>query len=505
MTFTLVPSGDLTYSWLDVNWDYGNGQTLDAVAAQLSKQQPIVYAARYTTVDIGSHTVQARLSNLVSNLTLTKDISVQATITGLTLVADQYIIETGTVVTFTMGTETGSHVAFRFYGAEGLLIYESPVLQENSGDALEVTHQYTFATPGEFQHVLNASNNVSHAEVELGSTIQVQNRIQQVTISVTNPVPIPTGTMTIDILYEGDEKAPPTSVTCLLKVDDIPVSSTQFPELVAQEVYPIEYQFPNLNVAGRYLVDVTCSNLINSQDFSEIVDVQRRIDGVTLTMSRTYIAVAEVSLLDMNIMAGSNLSIRVEAGDGNEELITLNPLFDTPRQVQHTHQYAASGIYKPKVKVWNLINVINDFTEVRVLEPVTGLRLWTYYYILDYSPEVSNGTGPNGDVIPQERKLQVRAFVGSGNGLSYTWNFGDGTTTTTNTSHTQYKYNKTGIYTVSLLAKNALYEQLVSVTIKVGCSSQISDWMWCNISLTHYLPEDLAVISKCHISAHGTD
>ncbi|XP_078096827.1 polycystin-1 [Mustelus asterias] len=329
-------------------------------------------SAQMCCLGAGSYEVVLQASNLLGTKTANRLVAVLEPIGIVTLRAspEPVAVNTSTNVTLTMGS--GTNVTYSW---------------ALDGNATVSTHlpftSFSFQSPGVKQVSVTAANKLSSRNATL--LVRVQEPVAGVAITVGN---------------SQDQYYLATNATAFFQGSLLSGTNVSWvwvlPFAIEQELgQEINESFP---LPGVYDIRLNASNDVSWQTAFLNVTVQDEIRGLLLEASKWAVAPGQDVNFTVKLSSGTDVSFQLRVGD--DFTILLN-------STHHRYRFTRLGTYRVTLTAQNQVSFDRTSIEIRVVEPVTGLRL----------------VDCNEQAIPTGRAKTFRAAVSGGFQVSYLWHF----------------------------------------------------------------------------------
>ncbi|XP_065151189.2 polycystin-1 isoform X1 [Paramisgurnus dabryanus] len=342
---------------------------------------------------VGLILVKVEVFNKVSSETVSKLISIQEPISGLTFTAtnvtEQNFVASGVNVSLHGETQTGSNISWEW------------LLPDGTKSNRNVT-SYIFSKPGIFTASLNATNDISGKVVSRDFT--VQDRIQGLELKASK-----------QIAAVGENVEFTISVTSGTSVNFILSISGDATEVLDNQIYI--HQFTSV---AKYYVNLTAHNQVSSERKTLHIEVMEPVTRLTI-----------LDCCDAAIPVGATRSY--VAYTPTHEPLTFLWTFDLHHGPK-THLVGRSVTYAPD-KPGNLTIFLRAFNSLNGLNVTKVLR------VQNSIKSAFLDAQPSDTFINKTVSFHV-GITPASTPASYLWDFGDGTsgsvTTTPSISHIYY-------------------------------------------------------------------
>ncbi|KAL9957163.1 hypothetical protein ACROYT_G038767 [Oculina patagonica] len=398
-------------------WNFGDGEN----ATTLTPWVTHLYKAT------GTVTVNVIAMNKVSLSALWCSVVIQERIAGMEFRDNALIsIQNGSTASIGWFLRNGSHVDFNISveTTEGEKHAANLTDAKVPGATFFAIYKTNLTIPGVYLVTITAANELD--SVTIKGNLSVQRAISGVVM--THPGVVTTNqTFNFTVLpHQGEE----TAQYFLLTMDG---STTNTTDKVISHTY---------HKAGRYKISLIATNDISSTTASceKDIIVQDVIEGLMINSSKHEVAVNAEAHVYWKVSQGSEMSIHVDYGDGNNKLfnksITVGDIFVAISM----HNYSAPGEYPFTITVSNLVSNQTANTTVYVETPVQDAKL----VLQRGSLERAEGDLCTGDLyVAVNDTVTAIATAVNGTNVNSVFDFGDGSTSNVTYSHRQFPENGT--------------------------------------------------------------
>nr|KAG5695089.1 hypothetical protein BaRGS_015065 [Batillaria attramentaria] len=447
---------------LTCTFTYGDGTTETFGLSTMTEADSVSAVHEY---DLGVFDVSVTCSNNISSMVMHTSVTAEESISGLAFTSDKEYAKVGETVYLTVETQMGSNLVLRVDLGDGRNEMRNVGNNRRGHSVLQMTAKYSQV--GRYFVSVQAENLLSTASAELPHEIQVLNLVKDLVMTVNTPVGFPPGVADLTVEHI-QASSPPTDVSCLVDSPHLPPSVHSADEIDTNKTLDFSVTFTDMSAVGANAVAVNCSNAISFQVLEVTVLMQAVIQNVGLSVSEKYIMVKGAVDVSMVIGVGSHAQYLLDYGDGD----TVSGVFtQTVLQNKHLtfrHAFETAGIYNVTLNVLNHVSEAVAFVTVGVLEEVTDLYVTAWYQPLDHNDTLRGGHGPSGALYPLERDVVFVTSLGSGNDVTYVWNFGDGMAEMSSRDpEIRYRFSQPGQYRIFVNASNALFYDTATVLITV--------------------------------------
>ncbi|XP_013395471.1 polycystin-1-like [Lingula anatina] len=369
VSVSVTPMGNLQN--VQYNFTFGTQPTISTSSNTAS-----------TTFSVkGTYNITVTAYNGVSFVTGSVKVGIQEPVKGLwlgsnspTLLGDTTVIS-ATVI-------SGSNPTFEFQLPDG----SPPSVSQNS------TFSHQFSTLGSYSVFVNVSNDVSWERSNITVYVIGGNSLQIVEIETSPSCVVPPGSVNItanivhhspiDLFYHWDFG------------DGNHVNGIGF--LNTNHSY---------NAPGSYVVTLNVTSNFTNVSRSWAVCVQDPIQSVILKAEGPF------SLGALGT-AEANISVTVTGGFGQRFIWKYDrKVVESPSSEWYVVNFDKPGIHKIHLRVFNEINEKIATVDVKVLEPVSGLRVVQ--------------TGPSSNHLTMHQQYEFTAMLQQGTDITFTWDFND--------------------------------------------------------------------------------
>ena len=285
---------------------------------------------------------------------------------------------------------------------------------------------HSFSALGEYEILVKASNNVSSANTTV--IVKVQSKMSDLQLSLTSPG---------SLIYKG---APIKFNASVANGGDVNFAWRfgDRPRTAFNSNNSITHRFSQ---TGPHNVTVTASNLASNLHATLEVNV---LESVSMAVPSWTVSNTLVNFTcNLTGPFGSSQYFYWDYGDGTKE--------DGVGKAHVQHKYVRGGTYKISCRIKSDV-LLNSSAEIVVEEPVTGLRL-------------KNISG-----VELNETQTFTALTTTGNQLTYVWYVKSQSVvflSVCSQSTIDYRFNMTGLYSVSVNVSNSLSSQFASITFPV--------------------------------------
>ena len=412
VTFELtVDKGNpVTYSFAFDDYKY-DVQTFDTPeeAAHIDAVS-IVHA--YAKADpIGPYRVRINASNVFSSQVTMVNIDVNELVTGVSVVMNKRFVTVNETLAFVVSLRTGTSAVCHGDFGDG----RSPTVANFRRESRRIPVQidYAFTQPGNYTPRFHVRNTLSSNNYTWPHKIFVQYPINGLELTSASPVALPLAKYTVELV---DTEHAPSNPFCKWTFANGTQTTVFATRLGRSQSYSVYVSYDETET-GDQTVTVNCSNLVSWRTKKVTVSVQRAVEGVTMTMVTTAIAVGKKAKFDVTAEKGSHLKYEVRFDNANidndtvEHFVHPNILNSTaPFNIEH--RYTIVGKYRVVVIVYNDVSLVEITAPqlIIVQAPLKGVNVTTN------SPV---GTPPG--VVTYTVTAESGAID-----VVLVWNFGDG-------------------------------------------------------------------------------
>ena len=312
------------------------------------------------TVDKVNATPVFHCENHVSKFDYHGLIKQQENFTNVTILSSANVnkaIPTQEEVIFSILISEGSHAVIEIDFGDGttdlINTYETVL---SYVDYINVTHIY--AEAGTVDVKISFTNFYFNVTYKLPYQLLVQNKVQGLTLDYTGNVVIDTtGTGSKTITVHPDDSLPIiTNVSCFWELGSGNNFTEFSDELSLGQEYRKDITFIRANVGLARSINISCFNLVSTQNIEAIIDVYELISGMSFVQPPLYaLKNNELSML-IFLEYGSHVTYRIELGNGDEETLVSDSVFGSNAPYSANLIYTGIGNFTPNVIAFNEIS-----------------------------------------------------------------------------------------------------------------------------------------------------
>ena len=383
-----------------------------SLAGNLTAIDDTVFKTAFTA--LGDTTVRATASNVINgnNVDTVKIVHVDVynKVTGLTASTDKgFNVKTNDEITFTVSAATGSLVTVVAVFGDGT----APVSQNHGKREAEqapVEFVHAYSSVGNYTANFTSSNKVGGYKISLPELV-IQDPVSGIRLSAQSPVAVPDGRVTYTVTVTDT----PSNPFCHWTFADGTAKTVYATALTNGSANYQEGFSYDESMIGEQAVVVNCSNLASSGQASATVIVQRKVEGVNITVVTPAVAVSKSATVEVTALKGSHLQFTVDFGDGSPTTVLPHyDQLDSTAAVAFEHEYTIPGNYTVHVNASNNVSslYVAASQDVIVQTPIDGLAL-------ESDSPVRYPEDVNYQITTEQTTATEHLFM--------TWDFGDGT------------------------------------------------------------------------------
>ena len=393
----------------------------------------------------GLYLVTVTAYNLVSNLTITRNVSVQENISDVR-VNHTLLIKTNQTINVTVLPHVGTDVRYQLLPGDGRTI--------NSTERVFPLH---YSQAGSYQVVLNTGNDVSAVVTQCG-VIVVQDVISGLSVVTRN--------FSVALSQEAEIKWRVLQGSSMsITVDFGDGHSYQNATVSVADLFVAisrhRYQSP-----GEYLVNISLANGVSFVHDSATVYVETPLGGLLMSIHRSennasrilgiglcadlYVKAGENISVAVNVVNGTNVRLQFDLGGLHNQNASYEREFPGP--VVMSRPFPQEGEYDITVTASNLNGAVNASCRIIVQYPVENVS------IESNSPQAI----PDGNVT----FTVLTPGVNQPTRPTYVYYFGDGSLARNSSSDvSSHKYSHDGMYTVVVNVSNEISAMSSNTTV----------------------------------------
>lgn len=269
------------------------------------------------------------------------------------------------VVNFTQTITAGRHMTCGRYFGDNILwiVY-------NDEPSHNITYSHTYPSQvGRYDFVLRCYNFLDYFIFIMNEVLVVES-LEEPTMNLTNPTLVNhTWSEELSISFSF---ANGTNATCTAIFDGSQDNNNlaYYPAESGISYGTFSKSPASLSV-GTHTLNISCSNLLGSYDFSQItIIVEKKISSLTLMAVDSYLTQPQTFKFFANTTEGTNLNYFFDFGNSFSTSTSMTQN-QGPFQKDVTYQYASTGYYYVTVIVSNRISRAEAVIMVGVENPVT--------------------------------------------------------------------------------------------------------------------------------------
>ena len=412
----LVESGNPVHYVVAGTSGSGGTKTLldstPSLAGNLTAIDDTIFKTAFTA--LGDNTVRATASNVINGNTVDTvkivHVDVYNKVTGLTASTDKgFNVKTNDEITFTVSAATGSLVTVVAVFGDGTAhVSQNHGKREAEQAPVEFVHAYS--SVGNYTATFTSSNKVGVYKISLPELV-IQDPVSGIRLSAQSPVAVPDGRVTYTVTVTDT----PSNPFCHWTFADGTAKTVYATALTNGSANYQEGFSYDESMIGEQAVVVNCSNLASSGQASATVMVQRKVEGVNITLMTPAVAVSAPATVEVTALKGSHLQFTVDFGDGSPAtVLPHSDQLDSTTAVAFEHEYTIPGNYTVHVNASNNVSSLYVAASqyVIVQTPIDGLAL-------ESDSPVRYPEYVNYQITTEQTSATEHLFM--------TWDFGDGT------------------------------------------------------------------------------
>ena len=310
--------------------------------------------------ELADTTLRAVVSNTVNGQLVEETkllhVNVYELVDNVSAVTDKgFHVKTGEQITFSVSAAKGSLVVVVADFGDGTTNVARHHPRREANDApVEFDHEYQ--TAGNYTVTFNSSNIFSSSVFTLSELI-IQNPVPAIRLHV-SPSPVAMALSQVTYTVElTDTSTLPSEPFCSWTFPDNTVRTVYATALAEGKNYTETFGYGVINgelMIGEQNVNVSCSNLVSSEQASETVVVQSKVENGALDITHHGIAVSKPALFGARAFNGSHVKFTVDFGDGSSPSVQDHPDQLHPTEaVTFEHTYTTVGNYTINVTLSN--------------------------------------------------------------------------------------------------------------------------------------------------------
>ena len=265
-----------------------------------------------------------------------------------------YFVATNDIVTVTASIRKGSDIECSFDFDDGST-YDVPKLSSD--------HSYSVA--GSYHISVLCGNHISKLEVDLDTVVTAQDLENITGLSIT---------------ANRTEFGKQTHVSAKMNTGTVFICEWNLGDGTIVKVDPANFEdiiYHDYRHIGDYNITLRCTNKLGNATATAIVHVDIPINGLGVSCPDRFTETNKKLMFFIAAESGSRLNVKVEFGDGIEDLFPHS--FSNGQGINVTHRYDKSGEYFMKVRASNNINQFSVTCQYGLVveNPVKGITLTT--------------------------------------------------------------------------------------------------------------------------------
>ena len=432
-----------------IAWDFGDGYSGPNLMPVFSSSVPLTVDHYY---DVGNRIVRVNVSNERTYQVIEKKFYIEEKLSGLSVSCSSDVTEPLKTLYLHVSFQTGSNVTLFIEFGDGNK--RQSVLNNHRRDPYSNYYAFVFSNTGIFNISVRVYN--TYSEMTKSIVVNVETPIREIFLSTGSVVELPSGQVKLSLSFTGNTMEP-CCMTCSTYIKGVYQQTDAIALIEATTPTVISTVWPNENAVGMADIEVLCENKLGNLTLKTWTVFERKIENVSLEVSRTSIVIGGNITVSFCIGVGSHVQYQYDLGNGVKDIVKVFNDLISNYTVNVVTTYQLKGVYSIKLNVSNRGSTIIKSVDVKVLEQIKGLKLSRYYILSDLTNEVRHGHGPNNDIFPLERPVIFDASVSSGNEIIYVWKFGTENGYITKDAKVTYKFKNIGSHLISVNASNGLY------------------------------------------------
>ncbi|KAK3612418.1 hypothetical protein CHS0354_032019 [Potamilus streckersoni] len=271
----------------------------------------------------------------------------QDPIKGLRIMANEPAFALGKTVTFTATMERGSHVNYKIQYGDGITAVALNPDQLAFRMPYNFSHSYNIV--GNFTVILFASNNISNESASMNMIVQSNFVATSLTLTSTE----------LDLVYSGDLNLMimPNSTNLMFnnvhltwKFGDGLSSYSYLDQMNSTNVFMTRHKYG----LGEFTLIANISNLVSWVTLIKSFFVEELITGLEVSATPTILKPNDAVTLIISTATGSNITLEINSGNGNKEMVVLNNIQCGSYMYIMTITYDKPGDYNITVNARNV-------------------------------------------------------------------------------------------------------------------------------------------------------
>ena len=258
----------------------------------------------------------------------------------------------------------GSHAIFNVSFEEG--VYEEitdRVQTSYASTRVVFTHNYDFIDS--YPVGISMYNTYFSLDLKLDQHVTIQNPIENVELKYDKRVRVGcSGNTSNTVRLTPDSNRPtPTNVSCFWNITADNQYTTYCEELSNGLPVYSNLTFSRNDVKMDHKLNINCFNLVSSQNFPIVVDIQEEIQGLNIYQFENASRVDENVTLQLTMECGSHVLFTIDVDNGTIFNLAHASKFGIDSPTNITLQYDVIGNYTPSIMASNFIS--NDSGQVQ--------------------------------------------------------------------------------------------------------------------------------------------
>ena len=340
---------------------------------------------------IGINVVNINCSNSINYVIMTQEVNVLKKIAGVHITPDKYIASVGEEVVINITVEYGSNVQGQVkFGDGSLHDFTYPTLLAGGEDILI---QHTYSINNNYTISVTCWNDVSTESVIQRTPIIIQNPIESFMVEQYTSSSVDTGIVYFTVT-QTNQVFPPSQVFLHWHHADGQKETKFAPSLSNDQPFYNSHTYTS-DYLGTHTLTVNGSNLISNYIHVGEFVIQEPLIVGNMVSDKVHVSVDDGIMITLDIMRGSHISFHVDLDDGSNYTFLHSNLYKHFHEQYHIspwqevqilintdisilanvaptsfgmtqdewvgrvsklmvrHVYRKSGLYKPKVIVYN--------------------------------------------------------------------------------------------------------------------------------------------------------
>ena len=302
------------------------------------------------TQDVPDVTSSIICENHVSSLNYTQIIILRQEILGLKIEPYKPAYATGTTATFKVSMESGTHILLSIDFGDGTKANFTETNIYSSNFTWEVSHTYT--DHGNYSIMVQGMN--KHFSNFTDVNIIIQNPVVPFDIAGVNDIKVPDGVVEYTLTPQISNLLP-DHVYCTWYLDQ--VYEISYSTALMQGLTDIkEHTHRRDQIGPQFRVNVTCSNLANSESAFMDIQVFENLRNLVVRVSTAVNTVEQNITFDITVSNGSHVEFNIAYDDGFTDMFDDPLLFS--EGTSFIHFYSNIGNYSVNVTAQNKVSQV---------------------------------------------------------------------------------------------------------------------------------------------------